>query len=257
MNKVRYRTEAFSGLQERAAAEVMAFETFELGNVDILETLVSGVLAGRSHEMVERCLQMIDELNRNGFVDDMGQKEKVGFFQEVLSEIERSTGVQVRYALWLADIETVTNREWYGRDMADDLDFDSYEIGPVVLSELGSDGTLYGYPDLPVALEEKLEVLKDQMVDIINAREGVRDSSKRAVWVDELYNKVDNRIQEIEAVLAAKERFVADRRQERQAPGAMGEHSLDDVIQVASAIAKQETPDKVDRSENSLGSLDK
>lgn len=121
MDKVRYRTEAFSGLQERAAAEVMAFETFELGNVDILETLVSGVLAGRSHEMVERCLQMIDELNRNGYVDDMGQMEKVGFFQEVLSEIERSTGVQVKYALWLADIETVTDREWYGRDMADDL----------------------------------------------------------------------------------------------------------------------------------------
>ena len=44
---VRYRTEAFSGTGERDAAEVMAFETFTLGNVDILQTLAEGPLKGR------------------------------------------------------------------------------------------------------------------------------------------------------------------------------------------------------------------
>lgn len=38
---LRYRTETFSGIGPRDAAEVMAFETFELGNTDIPEYLCS------------------------------------------------------------------------------------------------------------------------------------------------------------------------------------------------------------------------
>ena len=36
-------------------------------------------------------------------------------------------------------------------------DLDAYEIGSVVLSELGTDGTLYGYVDYPRPLKEKIE----------------------------------------------------------------------------------------------------
>ena len=201
--KVRYRTEAFSGTGERAAAEVMAFETFTLGNVDILQTLAEGLLKGRG-DITNRCWDFIDELNNNGFVDDMGTCDQVDFMKEVLSEVEKVTGVGVRYALWLADKDVVTNRKWYGRYMNDDFDFESYQVGPVVLSELGFDGTLYGYTDLPVSLETRLEYAEDDLINIINEREGVRDGTKRAEVLDDLYCEKDNEIQALKTAIAQK-----------------------------------------------------
>ena len=200
---VRYRTEAFSGLGERNAAEVMAFETFSLGNVDILQTLVEGTLKGRG-EITNRCWGFIDELNNNGFVDDMGITDQVAFMKEVLAEIAKITGVEVQFALWLADKETVTDRKWYGRDMAYDEDFESYQIGPVVLSELGFDGTLYGYEKMPVSLETRLEYAEDDLVNIINEREGVRDGTRRAEQLDDLYCEKDNEIQILKEVIRQK-----------------------------------------------------
>ena len=203
MKQVRYRAEAFSGLKERGAAEVMAYETFTMGNIDILETLVSGVLAGRK-EICERCLQFIDELNRNGYVDDMWEEEKIGFFQDALSEIEKATGIRVQYALWLADKEVVTDRKGYGRNMAYDEDFYSYEVGPVVLSELGTDGTLYGYPEFPVCLEAQIVDLQDELCNIINEREDEDIDYRRALWLNNRYCEVSNLIAEIDAVLREK-----------------------------------------------------
>lgn len=42
--EVGYRTERFSGLMERDAVDVMTFETHDLMNTDIPETLCAGVL---------------------------------------------------------------------------------------------------------------------------------------------------------------------------------------------------------------------
>lgn len=149
---IRYRTEAFSGMMERDAAEVMAFETFELGNTDIFETLQETLLKDSS--LRDKISGFIRELENNGYVDDMSSDDKVLFFKEVLKEINKVTGLDIKYALWLADIETVI--DFYGRDMLNENDYESYEIGPVVLSELGYDGTLYGYVNYPVSLEERL-----------------------------------------------------------------------------------------------------
>lgn len=196
---VRYRTEAFSGTGERDAASVMAFETLELGNTDILETLCnSNVL--RDPHLVGMCQGLIRELEDNGFIDDMSFDDGIAFYREVLEDIEKQTGHAIKYALWLADKETVTDRRWYGRDMADDYDFESYVVGPVVLSELGFDGTLYGYTELPVSLEAQLEGLKDALVDVINEREGVRDGTPHAVRLDELYLELDGQIGELQMV---------------------------------------------------------
>lgn len=202
-NLIRYRTEAFGGSGERDAATVMAFETFELGNTDILETLSNGVLKD-SKALRDRCLSFINELDDNGFVDDFSFDDGVSFYKEVLVEVEKQTGYKIKYALWLADKEVVTNRKWYGRDMVDDTDFESYVVGPVVLSDLGHDGTLYGYIHEPVSLEVQLEDLKDVLFDIVNEREGVRDSSGRAKRLDIRYLEVDNEIQELQDVLSQK-----------------------------------------------------
>ena len=82
---IRYRTEAFSGLMERDAAEVMAFETFELGNTDILETLQETLL--KESSLRDKFSGFIRELEDNGYVDDMFTDEKVNFFKEVLDSL--------------------------------------------------------------------------------------------------------------------------------------------------------------------------
>jgi len=156
---VRYRTESFSGLGERDAAEVMAYETFTMGNVDILETLEKGLLKNNP-ELRNRCLDFIEELNNNGYVEDFSCSDGVAFYKEVLEEIQKVTGHDIQYALWLADKNVVTGKECgcYGKDMYDAEDYDAYEVGPVVLSDLGSDGSLYGYVNYPEPIEKSKEM---------------------------------------------------------------------------------------------------
>ena len=99
----------------------------------------------------------------------MGGGDKVNFFRQALNEVEEVTGVKVNYALWLADKDTVV--DYYGRYMADKNDIDAYAVGPIVLSELGYDGTLYGYTEMPEPLEE-------HEIDILLAQESVQKPQK-------------------------------------------------------------------------------
>lgn len=155
---VRFRTEAFSGSGVRDAAEVMAFETFELGNTDILETLCNSHL--KESDMFNICSKYIKDLEDCVInLDEFPEEDGISFYKEVLEEIARRTGITVKYALWLADKETVTDRDWYGKDMVDESDFDAYVVGPIILSDLGSDGTLYGYTEMPVPLENSLDAI--------------------------------------------------------------------------------------------------
>ena len=141
---IRYRTETFSGLEERDAVKVMAFETFEMGNDDILETLKDGIL--KNHEMAEELGSILLDRGNNieGFKEEKDQRE---FFSKVLKAIEEVSGFKVRYALWLADLEPV--RDFYGKAEITEDEIDAYETGPVVLSDLDYEGALYGYEALP------------------------------------------------------------------------------------------------------------
>lgn len=147
---LRYRTETFSGIGPRDAAEVMAFETFELGNTDIPEYLCSHQLKGSS--LAPALESITRELDDNGFMDDMSWGEKVDFFREVLEDLSKVTGVNISHALWLADPDTVLN--FYGKDLTTGSYIDAYEPGPVVLTDLGHDGTLYGYDHDPYPARE-------------------------------------------------------------------------------------------------------
>ena len=147
---LRYRTETFSGIGSRDAAEVMAFEMFELGNTDIPEYLCSHQLKGSS---IAPALESIaKELDENDSVDDMSWSDKVSFFREVLLDLSKVTGVNISHALWLADSNTVLN--FYGKDLTTDSYIDAYEPGPVILTDLGYDGTLYGYDHEPCPEKE-------------------------------------------------------------------------------------------------------
>lgn len=142
---IRYRTESFSGLGYRDAVSVMYFETFELMNTDILLTLkekklIKGALLSEAERYIY-CLQ-------NSTSEVFNEEEGKRFFEEVLRQIFEITGKDIRYVLWLADKETVF--DFYGKDMVSESDFEQYETdGAIVLSELGYDGTLYGYEKEP------------------------------------------------------------------------------------------------------------
>ena len=159
---VRYRTEDYSGSGIRTAVEVMAFEIFELSNIDILKTLLDSQLLNKQPitdptvwgdgsyyksllssdwwrmPTAEKAVCVMDEIEENGGIDDMSEDDRAAFIRELLTSIKASTGYDVRYALWLADEKVV--RDYYGAE-----NIDAYETGPVVLSDLGHDGTLYGY----------------------------------------------------------------------------------------------------------------
>lgn len=143
-----YRTESFSGLGERNAAEVMAYETFEMNNADILETLRDTLLKDRP--LSGKINAFLEELNREGFVDDISFDDGIVFFQEVLNDIQETTGKEIRYALWLTDLEQVL--DYYGKYVYSQDDIDCYEMSDIVLSEL-SDGNLYGYTSYPFPLD--------------------------------------------------------------------------------------------------------
>ena len=148
---IRYRTETFSGMGYRDAAEVMAFETFEMGNTDIMETLIAARTV-QDPSLIHTMKGYVEELDANGFIDDLSEADAIKFFGRVLDEIRSVTGYTIKYALWLADEDTVMG--FYGKDEILPDDVDAYEIGPVVLSELGYDGTLYGYESCPEPIIE-------------------------------------------------------------------------------------------------------
>lgn len=151
---IRYRTESFSGGNYRDAAEVMAFETLELGNADILDYLLSTCLKDRpiAHELKALSDELGGEEGEE-FIDDMSFEDMRNFYRRVLDDIRLVTGISVNYVLWLTDKESV--QSVYGQYMADANDYDSYLIGPVILSDLGSEGALYGYTELPQPVHEQ------------------------------------------------------------------------------------------------------
>ena len=156
---IRYRTEDFSGSGIRDAASVMAYEVLILGNPDILTTLSSGILKERG-EISAKLANLAGELTRNGFIDDMSFDDAQAFFQNVLKEIHSITGQEIRYALWLSDIDTVMDH--YGPHLQNEYDADAYETGNVILSDLGQDGALYGYTDLPEVLPAELYLFSNE-----------------------------------------------------------------------------------------------
>lgn len=146
---VQYRTESFSGMNYRNAAAVMAFETFCLGNTDILDYLAGGLLANSPvSEQLRSLSTMIEDC---GPESDEPTADDIAFMEDVLKAVADTTGIEVNYALWLADKDTL--EQLYGKYMQSPLDYDAYEVGPIILSDLGHDGTLYGYPENPTPAE--------------------------------------------------------------------------------------------------------
>ena len=160
---VQYRTEAFSGSGERDALSVLLFETCELGNTDALETLAYGVLCKRP---IRR--ELMDLTKRINSGTDVSINEVKNVYKRALDEIKAITGIEVRYALWLANKQQVEDYYWrWGHGVysseeecpkPNEGDIVGYQTGPIILSDLGADGTLYGYKEPPKPVKKSKHI---------------------------------------------------------------------------------------------------
>ncbi len=134
--KLLYRAES-SSHPERDAISVMMFEIEELENEDIFDYVLDNY-------------KLSDELKENieAYMDSSdGNLENI--LKNMLSEIKTQTGKDIKYALWLAEKETVI-------DMYDGKEngIDVYETKDgVILSDLGYDGVLFGFEKLPEPID--------------------------------------------------------------------------------------------------------
>jgi len=153
---ILYRTESFSGSGEREAEVVMSFEVFELMNTDILDTLSEGIL--KDHPIAAKLRELSTNLGDEDFdgeIPECNDEEALGLCREILEAVEEVSGVKVKYALWLTTKDSISS--YYGKDMDGGCDYSAYETGPVVLSDCGEDGALYGYTEMPEPLDIPLE----------------------------------------------------------------------------------------------------
>lgn len=144
---IMYRTETYSGSRERRFEYVLQFEIFELGNCHILEELVQNGLV-RRQELVEQIQDIASEWEKNGYMDDMPECDQLEFIEQLKTEVSMQVNKNIQFALWLAD--RVYVQKFY---QGTDNDTEGYETSDVILSDLGSDGTLFGYECEPCPVE--------------------------------------------------------------------------------------------------------
>lgn len=151
-----YRTEQLFGEGYRNAAKVMAHETFQLENTDILDFLSDGILKGtpigrKMKRISDVMSEVMEDDDLSEFLNDAFEDDEVGeqFFMEVVKTIESITKQKLSYVLWLCDsIEDVTQE--YEIEGSDSFDtFAYYAAGFIVLADLGRGGKLYGYTENP------------------------------------------------------------------------------------------------------------
>ena len=165
LSNIKYRTE-MSVTSERRALPLMLFEITELHNTDILEYV-------RDHYDLPRILkQNTDEYIQTIAEIEPGDDVVEYLLKEILGCIEDETGVKVEFALWLASKKAV--KEFYEGNERTIYGYDT--TGSVILSDLGYDGTLYGFAELPQSVDEfiteALKAKKDQYEFIMKAFSG-------------------------------------------------------------------------------------
>ena len=154
---VGYRSESVYGEGSRDAKSVIAHEIFELGNTDILRYLSKNLLRGS--KKIADLEEAIDSGDENKVIRVIGypRSEEDWVQRNILVPINKLTGIDIRYVLWLCnDAEDVRNQ--YGC-----TDMDVYTEGTVVLSDLGHAGKLYGYvsdpkPEGHISLDEVITI---------------------------------------------------------------------------------------------------
>ena len=161
---MKFRTESFGGSGERDAMEVIRYETFVIGNTDIFEHIAKHILPGTATARLLR--DYSDGIRSETFTDNLSLEGQRLFIQKVLKEVSDKTGINCRYAIWLAskegawqywlDSQEKPGTYHVGKPIVPDdflakSDIDVYdESKGIILSDLGPDGALYAFEKYPV-----------------------------------------------------------------------------------------------------------
>lgn len=137
-----FRTENAYGSGVRDIVDIMKHEIFELGNTGIPKYL----LEHHNDLLSKNCRTMLecDFIYGNNLDDTTKQR----ICESIINDINKNTQRDYKYGLWLADKDTVKNL--YGASC--DEEIDEYRISDMVLDDLGKEGTLYLYEEMPVAV---------------------------------------------------------------------------------------------------------
>lgn len=153
--EILYRSDEVYGSGVRDIVEVMKYETFELGNLDILDYLYihyrkafGDIFAGR----IERVYNDLnyygyDSNDIKGYYTDEKQTE---IFTLVIDKLNKYYGVNLKYCLWLADKTEVVERYKVTPES-----IDAYRISNYILSDLAKEGKLFAYEELPEPIKER------------------------------------------------------------------------------------------------------
>ena len=146
---IMYRSERYSGSGVCDVKEVMKFEICTLGNTDILDYCLENY--NFTPAFKKSLFKLRNFIEKNNIIDEIGDITKVRYahhiIEQLIDEISINVGHPIRYAVWLADLDTV--REIYSVSDSDE-DIEAYETSDVVLSDLGEDGKLFGYETYPL-----------------------------------------------------------------------------------------------------------
>ena len=138
-----FRTENYSGTGVRDLSDIISYEMTELRNRDIPEYVLAHYdLPKKLRRKLEDMLALNEEYP---FVFDRDEFETT--MEKVIQEIGRQKGLNLHYGLWLAEVGNVLLR--YNGTVADTF---AYGTSPVVLSNLGPDGVLFAYEELPTSI---------------------------------------------------------------------------------------------------------
>lgn len=150
MEKILYRHNQSTGKTPTDALSVLTFETRELGNSDIPRYCLEHYnFPSGTRSLMEGLIRHIDgdegvKVSENGypFILDL-----------MLGHIRKETGRDIRHVLWLASRQSVIDNYEGTED-----NIEAYETSPVILSDLGPDGILFGYIEAP---EQYTAVISD------------------------------------------------------------------------------------------------
>ena len=141
-----YRTESCSGSGVRDVIDVIHYEMAELQNTDIPVYVLEHYAFPEDLETELRDILSLADDEDYPFTFDRGHFLDV--VSRMVDEIGRQKGIPVRYALWLAEEDVVRNRYNLPGGTVD-----RYSVSPVVLSDLGPDGILFGYAEMPAKMD--------------------------------------------------------------------------------------------------------
>ena len=140
MENIMYRSEDSYGSGVRDILDIMTFEIYELKNIDILEYTLEHYLQNSNiEETVENMIADIEIFN---------EEEVYKVCKLIINEINKQTDHNLKYALWLAEYDAVSNMYSF-----DESSIEAYNTSDIILSDLGYDGILFGYDEEPEPIE--------------------------------------------------------------------------------------------------------